>query len=417
MTLDPQLTRTEFPALTSDRIFFDNPGGTQVPNRVIRRMADYLQTTNANHGGAFPTSIASDEILDEAHRAVADFLNAEDPREIVFGPNMTTLTLGLSRALARELDPGDEIIVTRLDHDANISPWLLVAEDRGCTVRWLDFDVEDCTLQVDQLRDLLNEHTRLVAVGYASNAVGTINPVSEIIQLAHDCGALCYVDAVQYAPHGPIDVKELGADFLVVSAYKFFGPHVGALYGKFELLDRLRAYKVRPAPNDPPGKFETGTQNHEGLAGTLGAIEYLAGLGEEYGKEHMPDLQARYGGRRLQLKAAMASIQAHEQSLSRQLIRTLEAEEGTRIWGITDEGELSKRVPTVSFTHERYSPRHIADRLGREGIFVWDGNYYALAVTERLGLEESGGMVRVGAAHYNTLDEVRRLGEALREIL
>jgi cysteine desulfurase family protein (TIGR01976 family) len=417
MTIDPRLTRAEFPALSAERVFFDNPGGTQVPRRVINRMVDYLKTTNANHGGAFPTSIASDEILEEAHRAVADLLNAEDPREIVFGPNMTTLTLGLSRTLAREFEPGDEIVVTRLDHDANISPWLLVAEDRGCTIRWLDFDVEDCTLRLERMADLLNEHTKLVAFGYASNAVGTINPAADIIRLAHECGALCYVDAVQYAPHGPIDVKALEADFLVVSAYKFFGPHVGALYGKYELLDRLRPYKVRPAPNDPPGKFETGTQNHEGLAGTLGAIEYLAKLGEDYGKEHMPALASTYSGRRLQLKAAMASIQAHEISLSRELIRTLQAQPGVRIWGITDEGELHKRVPTVSFTHERHSPRHIAERLGQKGIYVWDGNYYALAVTERLGLEESGGMVRVGAAHYNTLDEVRRLGEALREIL
>jgi cysteine desulfurase family protein (TIGR01976 family) len=417
MTLDPGSIRSEFPALSDERVFFDNPGGTQVPKQVINRIVDYLQTANANHGGAFPTSMASDAILDEAHRAVADFLDAEDPREIVFGPNMTTLTLSLSRALAGEFKSGDEIVVTRLDHDANISPWLLVAEDRGCTVRWLDFDVEDCTLQVERLKDLLTDRTRLVAVGYASNAVGTINPVAEIIRLAHECGALCYVDAVQYAPHGPIDVKALDADFLVVSAYKFFGPHVGALYGKYELLDRLRAYKVRPAPNDPPGKFETGTQNHEGLAGTLGAIEYLARLGEDIGKEHMPGLASTYSGRRLQLKAAMASIQAHEMSLSRELIRVLQAEPGVRIWGITDEGEISRRVPTVSFTHERHSPRRIAERLGQQGIYVWDGNYYALAVTERLGLEDRGGMVRVGAAHYNTLAEVRRLGEALRGIL
>lgn len=417
MTLDPGSVRAEFPALSKEAIFFDNPGGTQVPRQVIDRMADYLRTTNANHGGAFPTSVASDEILDQAHRAIADFLNADDPREIVFGPNMTSLTLGLSRALARGLKPGDEIVVTRLDHDANISPWLLVAEDRGCTVRWLDFDVEDCTLQMEHLNGLLSDRTRLVAVGFASNAVGTINPVAQIIRRAHECGALCYVDAVQYAPHGPIDVKALEADFLVVSAYKFFGPHVGALYGKFELLDRLRPYKVRPAPNDPPGKFETGTQNHEGLAGTLAAIEYLAGLGETYGREYAPGLASTYEGRRLQLKAAMASIQAHESRLSRELIRTLEELPGVRIWGITDERELHRRVPTVSFTHERHSPRHIAERLGRQGIYVWDGNYYALAVTERLGLEESGGMVRVGAVHYNTLEEVNRLGVALQEIL
>jgi cysteine desulfurase family protein (TIGR01976 family) len=417
MALDPRLIRPEFPALSDEKVFFDNPGGTQVPRQVIHRMVDYLETTNANHGGVFPTSVASDAILDEAHRAVADFLNAEDPREIVFGPNMTSLTLSLSRALAREFQPGDEIIVTRLDHDANISPWLLAAEDRGCTVRWLDFDVEDCTLQVDSLKDLLTDRTRLVAVGYASNAVGTINPVAQIVRLAHECGALCFVDAVQYAPHGPIDVKVLDADFLAISAYKFYGPHVGALYGKYELLDRLKAYKVRPAPNDPPDKFETGTLNHEGLAGTLGAVEYLARIGEDYGKEHMPQLASTYSGRRLQLKAAMASVQAYELSLSGMLIHVLEELPGVRIWGITDARDISWRVPTVSFTHDRHSPRLIAENLGRQGIYVWDGNYYALAVTERLGLEERGGMVRVGAAQYNTIDEVERLAGALKKIL
>lgn len=417
MPLDPELTRAEFPSLSKEKIFFDNPGGTQVPRRVIHRMVDYLQTTNANHGGAFPTSMASDEILEEARQAMADFLNAEDAREIVFGPNMTTLTFGLSRALAREFRDGDEIVVTRLDHDANISPWLLAAEDRDCTVRWLDFDVEDCTLQLERLGELLNERTRLVAVGYASNAVGTINPVAEIVRRAHECGALCYVDAVQYAPHGPIDVKAMDPDFLVVSAYKFFGPHVATLYGKHERLDRLRAYKVRPAPSEPPGKFETGTQNHEGLAGSLGAIEYLARLGEEHGKEHMARLSSTFTGRRLQLKAAMATIQAYEEDISRELIRTLQREPGIRIWGITDEKDISRRVPTVSFTHEGHSPRHIAARLGQEGIYVWDGNYYAQAVTERLGLEEHGGMVRVGAVHYNTLEEVDRLGQTLRRIL
>jgi cysteine desulfurase family protein (TIGR01976 family) len=323
----------------------------------------------------------------------------------------------LSRAFARGLKSGDEIVVTRLDHDANISPWLLVAEDRGCTIRWLDFDVEDCILQVERLGALLNEHTRLVAVGYASNAVGTINPVAEIVRLAHDCGALCYVDAVQYAPHGPIDVKALEADFLVVSAYKFFGPHVGVLYGKFELLDRIKPYKVRPAPSEPPGKFETGTQNHEGLAGVLGAIEYLAKLGEDFGKEYMPGLASRFSSRRLQLKAAMASIQAYELNMSRALIHALQSQPGVRIWGITADGQTSSRVPTVSFTHERHPPRIIAERLGQQGINVWDGNYYALAVTERLGLETSGGMVRIGAAHYNTLEEVNRLRETLQAIL
>ena len=234
MPIDVSRVRSEFPALTSDAIFFDNPGGTQVSKRVVERANDYLLKTNANHGGAFATSAASDAVVDQTREAMAFFLNAEYSDEIVFGPNMTTLTLSLSRSLARELQPGDEIVVTRLDHDANITPWTLIAQDRGCTVRWVDFDVEDCTLRMDQMEDFINERTRLVAVGYASNAVGTINPVRRIVQMAHDAGALCYVDAVQYAPHGPIDVQKLDCDFLVVSGYKIFGPHVGALYSKKE---------------------------------------------------------------------------------------------------------------------------------------------------------------------------------------
>ena len=417
MPLDPGSTRSLFPALSRQAVFFDNPGGTQVPRQVINRMVEYLQTTNANHGGAFQTSAASDQVLDEAHQAVADFLNAEHAQEIIFGPNMTTLTLSLSRALARDFEAGDEIVVTHLDHDANISPWLLAAEDRGCKVRWLDFDVEDCTLQIERLPELLNERTRLVAVGYASNAVGTINPIAEIVRLAHEAGAMCFVDAVQYAPHGPIDVQELDCDFLVVSAYKFFGPHVGALYGKLEILDKLRAYKVRPAPDDPPGKFETGTQNHEGMAGTLGAIEYLANLGLDHGTEYLQRFTPRFSGRRLQLKAAMATIRAYEEGLSLELIRTIQARPGTTIWGITEDKDLSWRVPTVSFTHRSRTPRQVAEFLGQHGFYVWDGNYYALAVTERLGLEEHGGMVRVGAVHYNTVEEVKRLGEVLESLV
>ena len=417
MPLDPQQIRSRFPALTSQAIFFDNPGGTQVPNTVVDRMVDYLVRTNANHDGAFATSRASDAVIDEARRAAADFLNAGRPEEIVFGPNMTTLTLGLSRALARQFGQGDEIVVTRLDHDANIAPWLLVAEDRGCTVRWLDFDVEDCTLRMDQLEAALSPRTRLVAVGYASNAVGTINPVAEIVQRAKAAGALTYIDAVQYGPHGPIDVQALDCDFLVVSAYKFFGPHMGVLYGKYDHLDRLRAYKVRPAPDDPPGKFETGTGNFEGMAGVLGAVEYLSWLGETFGAEQAERYASTFSGRRRTLKQAMASIRAYELELSRSLLDTLEPIPGLRIWGLTDRRSLDRRVPTVSFTLEGYSPRRVAEVLDQHGIYVWDGNYYALAVTERLGLEAGGGMVRVGLTHYNTVDEIARLGEALREIV
>ncbi len=416
MTLDPQSIRKDFPALAAEAIFFDSPGGTQVPNRVVERISRYLTTTNANHGGAFVTSRASDEVVAEARRAMADFLNAPSPAEIVFGPNMTTLTLSLSRALARTLNPGDEIVVTHLDHDANIAPWLLVAEDRGCTVHWLDFDVEDCTLRMDQLETMLSKRTRLVAVGYASNAVGTINPVAQIVERAHQAGALVYVDAVQYAPHGPIDVQALDCDFLVVSAYKFFGPHVGALYGKREHLERLRAYKVRPAPEEPPEKFETGTQNFEGIAGVLGALEYLAELGRRSGGEHAERYAADFEGRRLRLKQAMAAIRSYEMDLSGALLDALEAVPGLRVYGLTERSKLDRRVPTVSFRMEGWHPRQLAEALAEAGIYVWDGNYYALAVTERLGVEASGGMVRVGLAHYNTREEVRRLGEVLQAL-
>jgi cysteine desulfurase family protein (TIGR01976 family) len=408
--------RSLFPALASKRVFFDGPGGTQVPHQVIDRMNDYLVNMNANHDGAFSTSRLSDALTDEARAATADFIHAAKPEEVIFGPNMTTLTLSLSRSIATELQPGDEIIVTRLDHDANISPWLHVARDRSCTIHWLDFDPQDCTLDLKQLKTLLNERTRLVAVGYASNAVGTINPISQIIERAHEVGALCYIDAVHYAPHGPIDVQSLDCDFLVASAYKFFGPHIGVLYGKARHLERLQAYKVRPAPDEPPGKFETGTNNFEGIAGILGTFDYLAQVGELldiHGNMDGPDNAPQ---RRSNFKQLMKIIKKHEMELSQTLIDTLQEIPGLRIWGISDPNRIQERVPTVSFTLEGLHPRTIAEELDQEGIQVWDGNYYALAVTERLGLEETGGMVRVGLIHYNTLEEIERLGEAVWRI-
>jgi cysteine desulfurase family protein (TIGR01976 family) len=409
--------RQQFRSLDRTDVFFDNPGGTQIARQSAERIQRYLLECNANHGGAFKSSIESDAVLAEAHQAMADFLNAASGDEIVFGPNMTSLTFSLSRALARTLGTSDEILVTRLDHDANISPWLLAAEDRGCHVSWVDFDVEDCTLSLQDFARALERRPKIAAFGYASNAVGTINPARKLTQMAHDAGALVYVDAVQYAPHGPIDVQDLGCDFLVCSAYKFFGPHVGALYGRYDLLEQLNAYKVRPASDLPPGKFETGTQNHEGIAGVLGAVEYFEWLGGQFGDEQAEALhESGYSGRRLALKQAMRAIRAYEFELSRALIQTIEAVPGTRIYGVTDVKRLEQRVPTVSFTLEDKHPRQIAEMLGKRGLYVWDGNYYALAVTERLGVEQSGGMVRVGAAHYNTLEEISRLGDALREV-
>jgi cysteine desulfurase family protein (TIGR01976 family) len=417
MTLDLQLIRSQFPALKSDALYLDNPAGTQVAQQVLNRVNQYLIEMNANHGGVFATSIRSDALLDEARAACADFYNAARPEEIVFGPNMTSLTFNLSRSLARCLNPGDEIVVTRLDHDANITPWTLIAEDRGCTVRWVDFDVEDGTLHLDTLESALENEPKIVSIGYASNALGTINPVKKITQMAHDAGALVFVDAVQYAPHGPIDVQDLGCDFLVSSAYKYFSTHVGVLYGHYELLDELLAYKVRPASNEPPGKFETGTQNHEGIAGVLGAMEYLTWIGETFGGIYAEKYQDQFNGRRLLLKQAMAAIRAYEFDISRKLIDVIENVPGVRLYGLGDVRRLEERVPTFAITVEGQSPRQIAEKLAQENIYVWDGNYYALAVTERLGVEESGGMVRIGPVHYNTLDEIERFGDTLRRIV
>ena len=417
MPLDLTAIRQQFPSLDRPAIFFDNPGGTQIARQSAERIQRYFLECNANHEGAFATSRQSDAILEEAHAAVADFLNAARPEEIVFGNNMTTLTLHLSRSLARTLSAGDEIVITRLDHDANISPWLLVAEERGCKVTWIDFDVEDCSLKLDEFEKAFTRKPKLVAFGYASNAVGTINPVRKITEMAHAAGALVYVDAVQYAPHGPIDVQALGVDFLVCSAYKFFGPHAGALYSRQELLEELKAYKVRPATDALPGKWETGTQNHEGIAGVLGALEYLEGVGKTYGGEQAEGLSDKgYTGRRMELKKAMTAIRAYEFELIRALLSTLESIPGLRLYGLADPRRLDGRVPTFSFRLEGKHPKAVAEALAKENIYAWDGNYYALAVTERLGVEESGGMVRVGAVHYNTLEEVTRLGEVLRKI-
>jgi cysteine desulfurase family protein (TIGR01976 family) len=417
MSLNLDVIRQQFPALVRPAIFFDNPGGTQIAKPSINRITKYLIGSNANHEGAFETSIASDAVLDEAHQAMADFYNAASPQEIIFGNNMTTLTLHISRSISREWKEGDEIVLTRLDHDANVTPWILAAQDRGVRVNWVDFDVEDGTLKLDELQKALERKPRLLAVGYASNALGTINPVQKVITMAHDAGTMVYIDAVQYAPHGPIDVQRLDCDFLVSSSYKFFGPHAGILFGKRDLLEKLFAYKVRPATNKLPGKFETGTQNHEGIAGVLGTMEYFEWVAKEFGGEYVEGLQEDgYTGRRLELKKAMTAIRAYEFELNRALLSTLEAVPGIRIYGLTDVRRLDERVATFSFRIGDIPPRKIAEELAKENIYVWDGHYYAINVTERLGVEGKGGMVRVGAAHYNTLDEVARLGEALKNI-
>ncbi|MBC8331993.1 MAG: cysteine desulfurase-like protein [Anaerolineae bacterium] len=418
MTLNLEKIRAQFPALANpDVIFLDNPGGTQICAPSLERVSKYLVESNANRHGAFETSRISDRVLDEARMACKDFYNAARAEEIVFGPNMTSLTLNISRSLARLLNPGDRIMVTRLDHDANISPWMLVAQDRGCELDWVDFDVEDGTLDMDSLTRALTRKPKLAAVGYASNALGTINPVQQITQMAKDSGALVFVDAVQYAPHGVIDVQEIGCDFLVSSAYKWFGTHVGVLYGRYELLDSLMAYKVRPASDLPPDKWETGTANHEGIAGVLGALEYFEWLGENFGSGLLAQDATRFSGRALRLRQGLAAIQAYEYELDRALLDIFFTIPGLRLYGLNDTQRLNKRVPTFSINVDGWHPGDLAEKLGQRGVYAWDGNYYALAVTQRLGVEESGGMLRIGAVHYNTLAEIVRFGEILGDIV
>jgi cysteine desulfurase family protein (TIGR01976 family) len=411
--------RNEFPSLqqTIDGrplVFMDGPGGTQVHGSVIEAMGRYLVEANSNFHGAFLYSRRTDETIDAARLALADLVNASRPDEIIFGPNMTSLTFTLSRAIGQTLSPGDEIVVTRLDHDANIAPWLLLQE-RGVTIRHVDINPGDCTLDLSSLEAAITPRTRLVALGYASNAVGTINDIARAVELAHAVGALVYVDAVHYAPHGPIDVQALGCDFLVCSVYKFFGPHQGALYGRYDLLNSLPAYKVRPADDAPPHKFETGTQSFEAMAGSTAAVDYLASVGRRYGAEFAPQFPG-FEGRRLDLRTAMAAIRTYEQGLCQDLVAGLQEIPGLRIYGITEPDRFDQRVPTVSFTMEGLAPREIAQRLAEVNIFVWNGNFYALAVTERLGLEDQGGLLRVGLTHYNTAQEVDFLLSVLADM-
>ncbi|HNS49770.1 MAG TPA: cysteine desulfurase-like protein [Anaerolineae bacterium] len=408
--------REEFPALHfgvggSAPIFLDGPGGTQVHGSVLAAIAKYLTEANSNSGGQFSHSRRTDATVLEARRAMADLLNAHRPDEIAFGPNMTTLAFQLSRAIGRTIRPGDEVVVTRLDHDANVAPWRAL-DERGAVIQEVDFRPDDCTLDMESLEAAISPRTKLLAIGYASNAVGTINPVREVVQIAHRAGARVFVDAVHYVPHAPIDVQALGCDWLACSAYKFFGPHMGVLYGRHELMDALPAYKVRPAHDEPPHKLETGTLSFEGLAGVTAAVEYLASVGRRFGAE-CAVVPAGASNRRLELVAGMAAIRSYEWGICRQLIEGLAEIRGLRVYGITDPARFSERVPTVSFTLSGVHPREVARRLGEQGIYVWDGNFYALSVTERLGLEELGGLVRVGPVHYNTPAEIDRLLEAL----
>jgi cysteine desulfurase family protein (TIGR01976 family) len=411
--------RPQFPSLGRTvnghpATFFDGPGGTQVPRRVIDAISNYLAEQNANTGGAFETSRQTDAIIAGARAAMADFLHCGTD-EIIFGPNMTSLTFHMARAIGRELGPGDEILVTRLDHDANVSPWLAMAEDRGVTVRWGEILDHDCTLDISDLASKINRQTKLVAVGYASNAVGTINPVSDIVKLAHAAGALVYLDAVHYGPHGLMDVAKLDCDFLACSTYKFFGPHMGVLYGKGEHLRRLRPYKVRPNTNAIPNCWEWGTLNHECIAGIAACVDYIADLGRT--AQGSLAQQGPPPTRRAAIETAYAAIFQQERALAGQMMSGLKKIPGLAIYGITDAARLNERCPTFAVRIAGRTPLQLASELGRRGFFTWDGNYYALNLTEHLDVENSGGFLRIGLVHYNTAEEVDRFLATLDEIV
>jgi cysteine desulfurase family protein (TIGR01976 family) len=435
LALDLNHIRSQFPSLAQTvngypAAFLDGPGGTQVPRRVIDAISNYLRRDNANTGGAYPTSRHTDAMISEARAAMADFLNCAAD-EIVFGQNMTSLTFMMSRAIGRDLGPGDEILVTRLDHDANVSPWLALAE-KGVTIRWAEIHEDDCTLDLDDLASKTNKKTKLVAIGYASNAVGTINPVKKIVALAHAAGALAYVDAVHYGPHGLIDVQDLDCDFLACSTYKFFGPHMGVLFGKREHLARLRPYKVRPLTDAVPNRWEWGTLNHECIAGITACVDYIADIATQNvgtTTDHVgtatlgrPSGEARsITSRRAAIETAFEAIHHYELGLMRRLLTGVAQIPNIKVYGITDPARFSERCPTIALRvidqTANQTPLALSTKLGDRGFFTWDGNYYALNLTERLNVESTGGFLRIGLVHYNSQDEVDRLLEALRGIV
>ena len=411
-SIDLDWVRSQFPSLAQSvsghpAVFFDGPGGTQVPQRVIDAVANYLSTDNANTGGAYATSRNTDQMIAEARSAMGDFLNCA-PEEVVFGPNMTTLTYAMSRAIGRELGPGDEIVLTLLDHDANFSPWKAL-EEKGVTIRAAAFNRADCTLDMNDLASKMNSQTRLVAVGYASNAVGTINDVAQVVRMTKQAGALSYIDAVHYAPHGTIDVRVLDCDFLVCSTYKFFGPHMGVLYGKREHLKRFQPYKVRPNTNNIPNCWEWGTLNHECIAGIKACVDYW----EQLGRRAMPSVSDR----REAIVAAHEAIRIHERALMERMIAGLLAIPGLKLYGISDPQQFDHRCATMVVRIDGFTPPELATKLGERAFFTWDGNYYALNVTEQFGVESTGGFLRIGLVHYNTMEEVERMLAALREVV
>ena len=413
MSFNLDAVRAQFPALAIKdngvrRIYLDNPAGTQVPVGVADAMSSCLLTANANLGGYFPTSQAAGEIVSSARDAMADLLNAPSSDEIVFGQNMTTLTLHISRSIGRLFRPGDEIILSQMDHDANVWPWVLLARDLELEVRWLPFNTDTFEFDLDILDNLITERTRLLCVGGASNLTGTLNDVTTICDKAKAAGALTYIDGVQSVPHVVTDVQAIGCDFLVCSPYKFFGPHQGVLWGRRELLEQLEPYKVRPATSAIPECFETGTQSHEGFAGIKAAVDYLAWVGES--------MSGASSGRPA-LRAAMEMLFAYEKALAAQLIEGLLDIGGVTVQGITAPDAMDRRVPTVAFTHDRTEPAHIAESLARENIFVWKGHNYAVEVAKALNIYETGGAVRIGPVHYNSAQEIDETLAALRRTL
>jgi cysteine desulfurase family protein (TIGR01976 family) len=432
VALDLTWVRSQFPALARQvdgypAAFLDGPGGTQVPQGVIQAISSYLRDSNANTHGAYPTSRQTDETIAAARSAMADLLGC-DSDEIVFGANMTSLTFAISRAIGRELGPGDEILLTRLDHDANVSPWRAL-EERGVKMQFADIREEDCTLDMDELARKLSARTKVVAVGYASNAVGTINDVSAIVRRAHAVGALAYIDAVHYAPHGPIDVREIDCDFLACSSYKFFGPHLGVLYGKRQHLARLQPYRVRANTNAVPQRWESGTLNHECLAGVTACVDYLAELGRRssaglaeadarvrVAPNSAPAASVMRSLRRHAIAHAYRAIQWYERHLSLRMLSGMAEIPGLRLFGISEPSRVTSRCPTFALRIAGHHPRDLAARLGVRGIFTWDGNYYAIGLTERLRVERQGGFLRIGFVHYNTEREVERVLDELRTL-
>ena len=405
--------RSRFPGLNRQingqkAIFFDGPGGSQSPESVGDAVKHYLLHQNANVGMSFATSKETDELIEETMRACADLIGCDDHREIVFGQNMTSLTIQLASALSRTWGPNDEVVVTRSDHDANVRPWVLAAQWSGATVRWIDIDPADCTLRVETIEESINENTVMVAIGAASNFSGTINDVKGICSKAHSIDAEVFVDAVHYAPHGLIDVGAMGCDYLACSSYKFFGTHQGILWGRFDRLGELPVAKLRVSSEEVPFRWMTGTQGHESMAGTLAAIEHLAWLGRMLSGEGM--------SRREALSVAFSAIEEYERELCWKMIEGLQTIDGLKIWGITDPSMKQHRAPTVSFTHPSMTAEKIGEALAEQGIFAWAGNFYALELSEALGLEPEGAL-RVGILHYNTAEEIDRFVDELSGIL